>query len=91
MWEADDVLPATPSPQLEALSSEAMGGPKEEELGVSAEARGSSSPPNPEGLSELLQGALLRKEFLGDELMEEPIPGERKRGTRWGRAFCGHS
>ncbi|XP_053117624.1 seizure 6-like protein 2 isoform X2 [Hemicordylus capensis] len=72
LWENDDVVPATPSPQLEALSSEAMDGPKEEELGISAEVRG-SSPPNPEGLSELLQGALLRKEFLGDELMEEPI------------------
>ncbi|KAM6451237.1 seizure 6-like protein 2 isoform 2-T2 [Liasis olivaceus] len=71
LWENDD---ATPSPLLEALSSEAMGGPKEEEVGVSAEVRG-SSPPNPEGLSELLQGTLLKKEFLRGELAEEPIPG----------------
>ncbi|XP_063157408.1 seizure 6-like protein 2 isoform X2 [Candoia aspera] len=71
VWENEE---ATPSPLLEALSSEAMGGPKEEELGVSAEVRG-SSPPSPEGRSELLQGTLLRKEFLGGELAEEPIPG----------------
>lgn len=59
-----------------------------EELGVSAEVRG-SSPPNPEGLSELLQGALLRKEFLGDELMEEPIPGEREKRIQGEKVWGG--
>ncbi|KAK9395416.1 seizure 6-like 2 [Crotalus adamanteus] len=71
LWENED---ATPSPLLEALSSEAMEGPKEEEMGVSAEVRG-SPPPSPKGLSELLQGTLLRKEFSGGALVEEPIPG----------------
>ncbi|KAL7990098.1 hypothetical protein Chor_012764, partial [Crotalus horridus] len=71
LWENED---ATPSPLLEALSSEAMEGPKEEEMGVSAEVRG-SPPPSPKGLSELLQGTLLRKEFSGGAVVEEPIPG----------------
>ncbi|KAG8140592.1 hypothetical protein E2320_003269, partial [Naja naja] len=71
LWENEE---ATPSPLLEALSSEAMEGPKEEEMAVSAEVRG-SSPPSPEGLSELLQGTLLRKEFPGGKVVEEPIPG----------------
>ncbi|XP_058039754.1 seizure 6-like protein 2 [Ahaetulla prasina] len=71
LWENEE---ATPSLLLEALSSEAVEGPKEEEMEVSAEVRG-SSPPSPEGLSELLQGTLLRKEFPGGEVVEEPIPG----------------
>lgn len=52
-------------------------------MGVSAEVPG-SSPPSPEGLSELLQGTLLRKEFSGGEVVEEPIPGEKKQRI-WGR------
>ncbi|XP_060636233.2 seizure 6-like protein 2 isoform X1 [Anolis sagrei] len=74
LWENDDVVPATPALPLESLPPEDVGNPKEEDLGVSSEVRG-SLPPNAEGISDLLQGALLRKEFLGSELLEDPIPG----------------
>ncbi|XP_038262434.1 seizure 6-like protein 2 isoform X1 [Dermochelys coriacea] len=60
-----DESPMTPSPQLEASS---LGGP------AGGSALGGSTPPPgvPESLSELLQGILLKKEFLGQA---EPPPG----------------
>ncbi|XP_044869216.1 seizure 6-like protein 2 isoform X1 [Mauremys mutica] len=60
-----DVSPVTPSPQLEVSLPGVQ---------ASGSALGGSAPPPgvPEGLSELLQGVLLKKEFLGQA---EPLPG----------------